>query len=203
MRRLPGTRQQLPAWPAGRSNLVFLWEGNKKQNFQYDVNAGAFTDAQMRVRGTARYDRFGEMALQGGVVFAVEAGQWIYRECSKSNQLTVEAVVLPANIYQGWPGGPRSIISCGSSGRPDAVNFRLAQEGDKLVMYLRQRPGENNRGRVSVERTELCAITDEAPSHVVVSYKPGELVCYLNGKPAIKTDAITGTLQWSSPPGQR
>jgi len=189
-----------PAWPSGRSGLVFLWEGKKRQNFQYDVNTGAFTDAQMRVQGTARYSRFGEMALQGGVVLAVDAGKGVYQACSKSNQVTVEAVILPANIYQGWAGGPRSIISCGWGGQPDSVNFRLAQEHDKLVMYLRQRSVENNR--TSVERTDLCTITDAAPSHVIVSYRPGELACYLNGKQVIRTDAVTGTLQWNRPPVQ-
>lgn len=190
-----------PAWPSSRSGLEFLWEGNKRQNFQYDANAGAFTNAQTRLKGPARYGRFGEMALQGGVIHAIDAGKGVYEACRKSNQVTVEAVVLPANIYQGWAGGPRSIISCGWGGQRDSVNFRLAQEHDKLVMYLRQRSAENNR--TSVERTELCAITDVAPSHVIVSYKPGELTCYLNGKRVIQTDALTGTLQWNRPPVQQ
>jgi len=189
-----------PAWPTERSDLLFLWEGNKKQNFQYDVNSGSFTDARMRLRGTARYGRFGEMSLEGGIILAVDAGEAVYRACSESDQLTVEAVVLPANIYQGWSGKPRSIISCEWGPGLGSVNFRLAQEHDKLVMYLRQRSVENNT--TSVERTELCTLTDDVPGHVIVSYSPGELACYLNGRPVLQTDAVTGTFQWNRPPSQ-
>jgi len=191
-----------PAWPADRSNLVFLWENDKQPGFQYDANANEFTKVHMRIKSTARYGPFGEMLLEGGVILAVDAPGGVYDECRKTNQLTVEAVITPANVYQGWGEEPRSIISCGWGGRKDSVNFRLAQEREKLVFYLRQSAIENNRPRLSVKRTELCTLTDEAPNHVVVSYEPGKLACYLNGDAVVQTDAVNGTLAWNRPPAQ-
>ena len=191
-----------PAWPANRSSLVFLWEGKDKQNFQRDTDNKGFTSTQMRIKSTARYATFGQMSLEGGIILAVDGGRGVYAECQSANALTVEAVIQPANAYQGWPEKPRSIIACGSGGAPDSVNFRLAQERDKLVFYLRQRGVKDGRDRLWVERTEVCTLTDKAPSHVVVSYKPGELACYLNGKPAAQTDAVKGTIQWNRPAGQ-
>ena len=195
-------RIQRPAWPSGRAGLVFLWEGDKKQNFQYDVNAKAFTGAHVRLQGAARYGRFGEMNLQGGVIFAVDAGRAIYDACTKSNQLTVQAAVLPANLHQGTAQRPTPIVSCDMGGGVDNVDFRLAQEADRLVFHLRNRSANPAQEGREVQRIELGTITDQAPSHVIVSYKPGDLACYLNGKKVVQTAAADGQLQWGNPSGQ-
>lgn len=188
-----------PAWPPDRSELVFLWETAKGQNFRYDANFNTFADADIVPTRNARYGRFGGLVLAGGVVFAADAGRGVQERCTKANRFAIEAVIRPANIYQGWEGNPRPIITCGWGGRPDLANFMLGQERGKLVLYLRQRPDEKG-ARESVERLELCRITSYAPNHVIVSYEPGKLACYLNGRPTMQTDAVKGRLTWRRPP---
>jgi len=188
-----------PSWPADRSELVFLWETAKGQSFQYDANFSTFANADIVPTRNARYGRFGGMVLAGGVVFAADAGRGVQERCTEANQFAIEAMIKPANVYQGWEGNPRSIISCGWGGRPGQVNFMLGQERGKLVLYLRQRPAEKGAGE-SVERLELCPIMTHAPSHVVVSYEPGKLVCYLNGRAVMQTDKVKGALTWRRPP---
>jgi len=188
-----------PAWPADRSELVFLWETAKGQNFQYDAKFNAFADADIVPTRNARYGRFGGMVLSGGVMFAADAGRGVQERCTKADRFAIEAVIRPANVYQGWEGNPRPIITCGWGGLPVHANFMLGQERGKLVLYLRQRPAEKGAGE-SVERVVLCPIMSYAPSHVVVSYEPGKLVCYLNGRPAMQTDSVKGRLTWRRPP---
>jgi len=186
-----------PAWPGERDGLVFLWEGNQKPSFQYHPGSDTFNNTKILSRGNARFGRFGEMFLGGGVMSAVDGGRGIVARCRKSNELTIEAVVQPANVHQGWLDHPRSIIACGSGGGRDGANFRLGQEGRKLVLYLRHKPPEA-KGRPPVTRVQLCTIGDRGPSHVVVSYKSGELVCYLNGEQVARTDKVKGALPWSN-----
>jgi len=190
-----------PRWPSDRTGLVFLWKTVREPSFQYSPDAKAFTDTKVLLKKSARHGRFGELSLEGGLAFAVDAGRGVQALCSKANSFTVEAVVTPANVYQGWREKPRSIIACGEGGHPASGNFRLAQERDKLVFYVRQRSPKNNRA--TVERVELCTITDQAPNHVVVSYKPGNLACYLNGEEVLTTDKVNGRLQWGRPSFER
>ncbi|NQT18867.1 MAG: hypothetical protein HQ592_04120, partial [Planctomycetes bacterium] len=184
-----------PAWPTDRTDLAFLWESANKPSFQYNANAKEFTDTKLNNKERATYGPFGEMSLEGGILLAVDGGGGIYAKATKANQLTIQALITPANAYQGWGEKPRSIINCGGGGPPSSGNFRLAQERSKLVFYLRQRSPD----RPAVERIELCNITDQAANHVIVSYQPGDLVCYLNGKQVLKTDKVNGTLNWGRP----
>ena len=188
-----------PAWPVDRSELVFLWEGAKGESFQYDANFSAFTNADIVPTRNARYGRFGGMVLAGGVIFAAGAGRGIQERCAEANRFAIEALITPSNVHQGYEGNPRPIITCGWGGRPDQANFMLGQERGTLVLYLRQRPAQRG-SRESVERVELCPIINYAPNHVIVSYEPGKLVCYLNGRRAMQTDSVKGLLAWRRPP---
>ena len=41
-------------------------------------------------------------------------------------------------------------------------------------------------------QTELCKLRAAAEHHVIVTYRPGRLTCYLNGKRILQTDRVRG-----------
>ncbi|NQT20996.1 MAG: PKD domain-containing protein, partial [Planctomycetes bacterium] len=190
---------QPPAWPSDRSNLVFLWETNHKPSFQWQPSSESFDDTQLDSWKRRSFDRFGAMSFEGGVLFAIDGGLGAYNECTKANRFAIEAVITPANKYQGWSEQPRWIVACNSGGGIETVNVMIAQEGDKAVLYVKQRPADNQRAKATVKRVELCTMIDQAPNHVVASYEPGNLTCYLNGKPVMQNTEINGALIWQKP----
>ena len=186
-----------PPWPADRSGLVFLWETQEKSNFQRDAGRDAFSATRVTTWRRGTYSRTGAMSLQGGVLFALDAGMGVYSGCTKAQQLTVEAVVTPANLYQGWKEHPHWIMACASGRSMSDVNFLLGQEGRKLVFCLKQNPApDDDEAEPSVKRVELCELPEGRPTHVVISYEPGRFACYVNGKQVVQTDEVTGSLEW-------
>jgi len=188
-----------PAWPSNRSGLVFLWQSNNAPSFQWHPSSGSFNDTQLDSWQRRSFDRFGAMSLEGGVFFALDGGLGIYSECTKANRFSVEAVITPANRYQGWRDEPRWIVACNTGGRTESVNVMIAQEGGKAVLYFKQRPVDNPRARPSVKRIELCTMIDRAPNHIIAGYEPGNLTCYLNGKLVARNTEVKGVLSWREP----
>ena len=196
-------KSSLPAptrgW-ASEPGIVFLWEAAGKPSLRYDNELGTFTDACTVAWKAARPDRDGGFALNGGAVFAVNAADAVVRECTAKNAFTIHAVIVPANIYQGNPADARRIIGCNRHyGGIDNVNFALGQQADKLVLDVRTRQDAKDRDG-KVHRVELCPLASQTPNCVIVSFKPGTLACYLNGKLVKQTDAIPGNLFWGESP---
>jgi hypothetical protein len=74
------------------------------------------------------------------------------------------------------------------------VSFSLAQRGDELVFLLRT----SVAGPPDYQPVALGRIGAGEPTHVVVSYRPGQLVAYLNGERVLESDAVQGDLgSWS------
>jgi hypothetical protein len=179
-----------PAWPANRSNLVFLWEADKKQSFFYSSGRETFDKPELRRHGLARYDRNGAMNLDGGCFVAADGGSGIVSECAKNNAFTLEVLLTPANLFQGRSGMARRIVGCSGAGRPfSEPNFALCQEGDGLWLLLRSK---------GVQRIELCKVQEGRPSHLVVSCGQGSLQCYLDGELAKETE-VAAPLAWVKP----
>ncbi|HUU95521.1 MAG TPA: hypothetical protein VM487_07260, partial [Phycisphaerae bacterium] len=177
-----------PAWPVNRTGLVFLWETAKRPgSFQYSDNARAFNRTDLRPVRMARYDLWGAMRLAGGVVLAVDGGSGIVSECMKTQEFGFEATITPFNIHQS-SGGSGRILGCNPE-NGDGPNVALCQDGAKLVLAVRMAAD-----RPQVRRVELCALADQAPNHVVVTFAAGKLSCYLNGKLAKETDELKGAL---------
>jgi len=185
-----------PAWPSRRAGLVFLWQTYDKPSFQYDGVGKAFAGAQMSRWKRVRYDRDGAMLLEGGVAHAVDSGKGIVGKCYKTGRFSIEAVVTPANVQQGRAAPPRRMITLSGGGGPGDINFSLDQAGERLVLSLRTGAGKG--AKRSVQRVDLCALTDGVRNHVVVSYAPGGLACYLNGKAVLQTDEVKGALAWEA-----
>jgi hypothetical protein len=99
--------------------------------------------------------------------------------------LTLEATFQTDNLSQT---GPAKWISCSTN--PDEGNFALAQEGNLCTFQLLTSSAEQPE---TIHKIPLFEIPDDQPHHVVVTYSPGELHCYLDGKPIELTANIQGT----------
>jgi hypothetical protein len=74
------------------------------------------------------------------------------------------------------------------------VSFALVQSGDELGIRL----GTSLTGQLGSDLFSLGRLTTSEPTHVIVSYHPGRLTGYLNGKKVLDTDAVQGDLgTWS------
>lgn len=137
----------------------------------------------LSARGSARIDDAGRMQLADGSFHM--PGDALLAAAKASNQLTIEAIITPANSQQK---GPARIISLSQ----DAYhrNLTLGQERDQLILRLRTpQTGENGMK----PETRLGRIQAGTPTHVLVTYRDGELVSYLNGRQAERSTRVRGS----------
>lgn len=174
-----------PTWPTNKDGLVFLWETGDKPNLVRDVKTGKDRTYSLKSRGLVRLNRDYAMLLAGGAYLVEGADENLLAACKKSNALSIEATVIPYNLEQA---GPARIVSFST----DAVtrNFTLGQERNKLILRLRTTKNETG----FAPQLDLCELVAGKPNHIIVSYTPGQLVCYLNGKQVLKTDRSQGNL---------
>jgi hypothetical protein len=112
------------------------------------------------------------------------ADEALLSACRRTNELTIEARLATADNNQT---GPARIVSFSTD--PYHRNFTLGQERDQLVLRLRTtRTGENGMP----PETRLGTVKPRQPVHVLVTYRNGELIGYLNGQPAARSAAVRG-----------
>ena len=170
---------------------VFAWEAGNKPNSVRDSATGKPRFCRLRARGKAWLDHNYAIRTVGGAFVAEDADAALLSACKRSNQLTLRAVIQTDGIEQR---GPARIVTFSSD--PYSRNFTLGQDGDKLIMRLRT-PSTGDNG-VNPE-LELCTITPGKPTHIVVTYTPGKLTCYRDGKEALTTDRVQGDFSnWSN-----
>jgi hypothetical protein len=172
------------SWPSDRSGLVFLWETGSKPNLVRDPATGKERTYPLRARGRARMDHDYALRLTGGAYVAQGVDQPLLAACRKTNALTIETTLLPDQREQA---GPARIVT--SSTDAGTRNFTLGQAGGQLILRLRTpETGENGTN----PEVQLCSLSTEEPTHIVVTYSPGRLVCYRNGEQVLETDRLRG-----------
>ena len=170
------TAPQSGLWPADTKGLVFQW------NHKLDI--------PLKKWGKARIDEDGIMQLANGAFLAEHANQSLLSSCKQSNQLSIEAVIIPEKKIQR---GPARIITFSSN--TNSRNFTIGQEEDRLILRLRTPRTGNNGTNPEVVISRLQA---GKRYHVVVTFQPGRLHCYLDGKLVVNRDDIRGGFQnWS------
>ena len=164
-----------PQWPIHDGGLVFHWQ-----------TAGGRQSHPVRPRGQARLNSQQAMRLAKGAYWVEGIDQDLLQSVRSTGQLTVEAVVAPDHVEQS---GPARIVTFSSD--TGSRNFTLGQEGGALVFRLRTpRTGANGAN----PQVTLCTVPVGKTTHVLVSYRPGRLVCYRDGEPVLDTDAVQGDL---------
>ena len=157
------------SWPGSKSNLQFVWQNDKKSN-------------AIEVRDDAKINDAGEMVIGKGAFISRGINDQLKIACQKTDQLSIEAVVTISEMDQ-W--GPARIVSFSKD--TARRNFTLGQQGKNIIMRLRTPRSGTNGSQVSV-----CQILRNKPMHLIVSYYPGILYCYLNGKLVYQSSAVQG-----------
>ena len=99
-----------------------------------------------------------------------------------TNELTLEAMLQPDTAVR--PQGRSNIISYSAGQR--GQNFTLLARGDRLFIALRLGP----KGRKANSQVELAELPRGRASHLVVSYRPGLLVAYLDGEQVLESEIL-------------
>ncbi len=179
------------AWPGSREGLVFLWENGSRMNAIVDPIKHEETSCRAIAHGLARHGFEYVMDLTGGSFAAENADARLLAACQATNQLSIEALITPAKASQV---GPARIITFSSG--TDTRNFTLGQEGDRLIFRLRTPETGPNGANPQVD---LGKLTPGVAQHVIVTYAPGRLTCFRDGRQTLTTDEVRGDFRnWAS-----
>lgn len=171
-------------WPGHPRELVFAWENADTANRVRNEAGKTMRVCNVMARGRAVFGPYFDMRPAGGSMVAEDVDEALLKACRRTGELTLQALITPANVSQR---GPARIISFSSN--PSRRNVTLGQEGDQLVLRLRTpRTGPNGvRPQVT-----LGTLEPERTCHVVATYRPGELTAYFSGRQVLRTDAVQG-----------
>ena len=182
------------SWPSRRDGLIFLFETNDSPNQVRSITSGMNRSYTVRPRGQAQLNHNGAMMLAGGAFLANDADGEILAACKKTHQLSVEATLTPASDHQT---GPARIVTFSTD--INLRDFTLGQEADRLIVRIRTpQTGPNGVGMTETG-IDVATLATGQSNHVLVSYKPGRLVCYLDGHLVYESDGIQGDFRdWSA-----
>ena len=159
-------------FPGSRNGLVFLWESPVEDR------------GEIEARGDAKVAEDGQIDLTGGSFLTQNINEALLTSCKESNQLTIECLVTTDNLKQS---GPARIITFSKD--VTHRNFTLGQDGNRFAIRIRTpRTGENGQGG----EFSFGKIESGKPIHVIVSYFPGNIYCYVDGELAYSGNGIQG-----------
>jgi hypothetical protein len=165
-------------------NLVFIWENNNAPNRVKTNEGGKERVFRVKARGQAKFGRFYDMDLAGGFMETEGVDKDLLEACRKTNRLGIEALITPANIDQD---NLQRIITFSSDA--GSANFRLDQHGEELIFFLKISE-KGSAGPPAAVR--LGGLRQGIPNHIFVTYAPGRLEFYLNGRRFEPKTEITG-----------
>jgi outer membrane protein assembly factor BamB len=175
------------AWPGADADVLIAW----KQGAGVGGCVGKARRVRLEARGKAGFGESGEMLLAEGGFHARGMAGTLLDALKTSNQFSVELVLETANLEQF---GPARILSFSKD--PYLRNFTVGQERDRLTLRLRT-PATGTNGMKP--ETVLCPIEAGKPVHLVVTYRPGETVTFVNGKEVSRSDKVRGDFSnWES-----
>jgi hypothetical protein len=184
--------QRLPvepqAWPGGGEGLVFGFPTKGTEVSVRDVDSGHPRSFDVVAHGRARYDANGALKVGGGWFEAEELPKRFSEVFREAKAVTLEVTVWPAvkSTHE-----PRRIVSLAFDEK--SQNLSLSQDGDRAELRIRSTLGETR----SHIREEFGHLEVGRPNHLLVSYRPGRLVAYQDGRTVFETDAIQGDLsEW-------
>ena len=141
-------------------------------------------DTQFSGEGNVFLDDENRLHLAGGNLQAVDVEQNLLSSCRSSNALSVEVTVVP-RIKNGEDY--KSILTFHTEGTHH--NFRLGQQGSQFVFQL------NTTSKTKPTEIRFGKVTPGERHHLLVSYRAGTLICFLNGRSVLKTSAVKGQLE--------
>lgn len=178
-------------WPIDKTGLAFLLSPlatvshTANQGVQLFAEGLKQTPAVLRPREDARFEQ-ARMVFRGGAFLVDDStAAGLLKACQDSNQISIEATF---QTVEPSPTGAARWISFSTDA--EEGNFALEQRGNRLVLRLLT---SNADGAEIFQETPLFEIPDDLRHHVVVTYSPGDLHCYLDGEPVDLALKVEGT----------
>jgi hypothetical protein len=168
------------------TGLVYQYGYGSTASQVIDPKTGAIRQCNGILRDMARFTRYQVMDLTAGALVPTDADVPLVTGCKASNQLGIEMTINPTSVDL-----PYDAVILASA--DDAVNgnFFLLQRGEWLVLRLKTTEPAINM--------PLCKLTPNQKNHIVVSYAPDKLTCYLNGKRVLLRNLLHGDLsKWTN-----
>ncbi len=182
----PAAAESQNTWPGIAPGLAFIWENRAGKNEIPGTPERFGRVCRTQPVGAARYGRYFDMDLAQGIFSTpTECSQAILAACQHSDQFSLEALIMPRSNAPRLARAQIIAFTAGATG-----NFILSQEKDRLVLRLNTSAAAGLNPPLTLG--ELSADTAQ---HIIISYAPGQLACFLNGKPQELTNALTGDLQ--------
>lgn len=174
------------AWPGTDDGLVFRWLHGNTRNEVVDAATGQRVECAIEARGGARHTRAFGMDIRDGSFRDPAAAKRVGAALRASNELAIELTLTPRRADLK---GPARIVAF-SRGVGHA-NFMLGQEGRDLVFRLRT-PETGRDGTSHDSQVNLGPVETGRPTHLLISYRPGQLAVYRDGVPLDVTQKIQG-----------
>lgn len=193
-----------PAWPSNRTDLYYLWEDSKHMNAVYYDSTK--TIRELRLGRSSGIDRYGRMRTTTGPYstgfFSQSNAQADFGDLIKADAFTLELTLQTDDLTQKKGAQfPARIVNC-SAWHDGDWEFMLGQQENKLLFSIRTtdnfltldgKPTKNDlHGRAPIY--QIATLTDTNQHHVIVSYVPGKLVAYMDGKKVFETVEVTGSI---------
>jgi hypothetical protein len=156
------------SWPSNPAGLAFLWQTADKPNTLRDPLTGQIAAYAPKANSRVWFDRNQAMVLDGGSYYFSGLLDQIANAVRKTHELSVELTLTPATNNSDRAG-------C-------VLSYGVSQVRDRLMFHL------------NGSAVELCSLPAGEASHIVVTYKPGQLVCYRNGQAVFASDKVKGDL---------
>jgi hypothetical protein len=179
-------------WPSRDNALVFLWKTARDPNLVRDPLTKVPHTWELEPRRKARLDHHHAMVVSDGYFRILDFGR-LASTFRSASAVTVETTIQPATLEPKIDRELAEIVSL--SPGEDTLSFALGQRGDELVACV----GTPLDAAPECEPVMVGRLSTSEPTHVVVSYRPGQLVGYVNGESVLDTDAVQGGLSsWST-----
>tara|TARA_R110002096_G_scaffold67332_8_gene163348 strand:+ start:3608 stop:4822 length:1215 start_codon:yes stop_codon:yes gene_type:complete len=170
-------------WPVDReSSLVFAWKCGMDE--EAEIGGLSRNKVRLMARNEAVFDDEGRMRLVDGSFLARRASRPLTSAIGRAGEMTLETVFTSFDLDQS---GPARIITFSTDG--DLRNFTLGQSRNSLILRLRTVETGLNGSRPEIK---LCPIEANVSHYVLVTYRPGELVTYLDGEEVLRTQDVEG-----------
>ncbi len=171
-------------WPSNPSGAALVLEGAPPRPAASD---GKASPVVLAAQGRARLSEHGALVLDDGAFLAEGAGPAICRACQQSHELTVEAIVRPN-------AGPQVeaavVFAAGDANGPP--NFALVQSQGRFGFVL------HTSDVADASVFDLADVAEELPQRLTITYRPGRLICYLEGKVLFERNDLHGDFRnWS------
>jgi ferric-dicitrate binding protein FerR (iron transport regulator) len=173
-------------WPSNLTGAALVIESEPKMRASDPT--GAPQPVTLVPQGRARLTEHGALVLDDGAFVASGAGEAIVDACQETTSLSVEAIVRPNEGMQS----EAAIIFASGEG-PLTPNFALVQSQGRFGFVLKT--ADDPSGTLF----DLADVAEESPQRLTVTYRPGRLACYLDGRLLFHRSDLEGDFApWTS-----